>query len=411
MIPAPNSIPTSLIRWGCSAVFVLVAVMLLFPSPCAADTLIYSAKNASTTGLHQDLAATGDSTRTDVALILQEWMTSLNFTGQLVRNINLRDFDSAEDTLREYRSTGQNLEALVVRLDMNDTDVATFQADNLENAGSLRALLEQTREFDELQDEEGTFLESKNITGLKSVELHGEDLRTKIRRNYRDYVLRSDRVITTSQKFGLNTSAFEGSVVDFAAILAEMDAIQDRRSSLIDKTLQEIQEGQSAVSLEIHPEHGAYGDTLSMAGTVQASAGTTVTVFVDGRRCGSTVTDQDGRFSFPYRIEQIGAYTHTAYASVNSAISDVTTFTVESRNTALSLSAHVVEGNGTVKGIGTGRLVTEDGIPVRSARISLDIDGRISWGGDVTGDDGRFTVVATKTFSPNTYVEGSIRSG
>ena len=189
---------------------------------------------------------------------------------------------------------------------MDETEVATFQADNLENMQSLRSLLNQTREFDKLQESEATFLDQKNIPGLKSVELQGEDLRAKIRRNYENYADRSVRVITISQKFGVNTSAFEKSVVDFAAILAETAAAQDNRSSLIQEAVQKIQEGQSAVSLNIQPDRGVYGDTLSMAGTVQAPAGSTVTIFVDGRQSGSTVIDQDGRFSFPYRIEQIG---------------------------------------------------------------------------------------------------------
>ena len=198
------------------------------------------------------------------------------------------------------------------------------------------------------------------------------------------------------------------SVTDFAAILAEIEAIQDRRSASIPETIREIQcpggicEAPSAISLAVKPDHGAYGDTLSMTGTVRAPAGTAVRVFVDGLQSGSTMTDQEARFSYPYRIDQIAAQTHTAYASVDSAISDISNFTVERRNTTISLTAHVVEENGTVKGIGTGRLVTEDGVPVRSARVSLDVDSRGSWGEGITGDDGVFAITAEQ-LSPRNH--------
>jgi hypothetical protein len=139
-----------------------------------------------------------------------------------------------------------------------------------------------------------------------------------------------------------------------------------------------------------------------MTGTVQAPAGTAVRVFVDGLQSGSTMTDQEARFSYPYRIGQIAAQTHTAYASVDAAISDTSNFTVDRRNTTITLTAHVVEENGTVRGIGSGRLVTEDGVPVRSARVSLDVDSRGSWGEAITGDDGVFAITAEQ-LSPRNH--------
>ena len=222
---------------------------------------------------------------------------------------------------------------------------------------------------------------------------------------------RSGQIIDISQKFGLDTSAFEQSVAEFAAILVDIDAEQVRRESSIPKTIQEItalDQGFEAgnvpyaISLKILPDHGVYGDTLSMAGTVDAPAGTGVRVFVDGRQIGNAATDQSGRFSLPYRIEQIEARAHTVYASVNPGISDVSTFTVGDGNTAVSLKVRLIEENGTSKCIGTGRLVTDGGVPVRGARVDVDIDGRASWGYGITGDDGTYTSAAEE-ITPRTH--------
>ena len=401
MMPALNSIPLSLAGRRWIFAFGLVTVMLILPSSCAIDPLLYSAKNASTTGYHQDLSATGDMSRDDAALVLQEWANSLDLTGSFVHDIKLRDFRSAERSLQQYNSSGKNLEHLVIHLDMTDTDVATFQHDNDSNILSLHDLLNQTRDFDELQDEEAAFSDQKNISGLKSVELRGDDLRTKVHANYEEYAGRYDLVVNISRNFGLDTSAFEQSITDFAAILAEIDGIQTARSTVISKMIQEYKGG-SPIGFDILPDHGAYGETLSMAGTVDAPAGTKVRVFVDGLQAGGGIIETGGRFSIPFRIEQIEARTHTAYASVGSDISDVSTFTVEGDNTTISFAVRLDAENQDRIVVGTGSLVTEDGVPVRGARVSVNFDGRVSWDYGLTGDDGVYTLT-TEHLSPGVH--------
>lgn len=401
MTPVLNSIPRSPTRRRWLAVFGLVVVMLILPCSSAVDPHLYSAKDASTTGFHQDLAATGGQSRADAELVLEEWATSLNLSGSLIHNIKLRDFKFAARDLQQSLLVEQKFKDLVFLLDMTDTDAATFRDDNHANIESFRGLLNQTREFDELGGVEATFRYQKNISGLMSVELRGEDLRAKIRSNYKEYAGRSGRVVTISRKFGLDTSAFEQSVNDFAAILAEIDAIQNARSAAISELIQDYQTA-SVIRLNILPDHGVYGDTLSMAGTANAPIGAEVKVFVDGLQAGSVPIDNSGRFSLPYRIEQVEVGNHTVYASIDSDISDISNFTVKGGNTTISLTVLPVEENGTRMGIGTGRLLAEDGVPVREARVSVSIDGRASWEYGMTGDDGVYTLT-TEQLSPGTH--------
>lgn len=403
MMPVSRSIPGSPPGPRSLIILGLVVVLLLFPGSCAADPLLYTAKNASATEFHQDLVVTGDLTRDDANLVLEMWAGCLNLTGPLVQAIGEGEFAAAENGVQQFLWSGQNLQDLVVQLDIADTDVATFQSDNQANARSLQDLLNQTREYDELHDAEVRFREQKNISGLKSVELRGEDLRSRMWTNFRDYSARADRIVKLSQNFGLATSAFERSVVDFEAIMTEIDAVQDTRSSSIQELIREIQRSEpspgagapvSLINLTILPDRGVYGDTISMAGTVPAPEGTNVTVFVDGQQLGTVATGADGRFSFPYRIERVEPRTHNAYALVDSTISTVENFTVETDNSTVSLAARLVDANGLRKAVGTGRLVTEKGVPVRGARVYMDVDGRTSWEYGTTGEDGTFTVTS-----------------
>lgn len=378
-------------RWG--LLFGIVAVLLLIPGSCAVDPLLYSAKEGSATGFHQDLAATGNVSRDDAALVLQEMATGLNLTGSLTHNIKQREFESAKRELQQLFSSERSLGELVVHLDMTDTDVAAFQLENRENPGSLRELLNQTKEFDDLKDEEAKLRDQHDIAGLKSVDLRGEGLRIRARSNYQAYANRFDPLVNLSLKFGLDTSAYAQSLVDFTAILAEIDAVQDRRSASISGMLQAYQPTY-AINLRVLPDRGAYGDTLSMVGTAYAPAGTEVRVFVDGLQAGAVTNGNDGRFSFPYRIEEVEARAHTVYVSAGPDMSNLSYFTVEPRNTTLSLTVHPAEGSGIGKSIGTGRLLTEDGAPVRWAMVSGDVDGQTSSAYGVTGEDGvyNFTV-------------------
>lgn len=411
MMPLPNLISTPPIARRWFIALGLVAVMLIVQGSGAEDPVLYSIKDGSATGFHQDFTVTGNLTRTDAALVLQNWAEDLNLASRIVQDIKLKDFESAESRSEQYLLSGQNLEDLVVRLDMNDTDVATFQRDNDENIRSLRELLNQTREYDELQNAAATFRDQKDIANLKAVEVRGEDLKTRIGGEYDGYADRANSIINTSRKFGIDTSSFERSILDFAAILGEVDAVQKARSSSISEMIREIQSSArgsgtrgavSTVSMKILPDHGVYGDTLSMEGTVNAPAGTEVTTFVDGKQIGSAVTGSDGRYSSSYRIEQIEARSHTAYASTDSDISEVNSFTVASRNTTVSLVVHLNVENGTRRGVGTGRVVTEDGIPVRGARVYLDVDGR-AWSGEgATGDNGEYTIT-TEPLSPKIH--------
>jgi len=405
---SPIRVPPIRLRW-----FIAIGLLVMMVSvPCssAVDPLLYTARNESTTIFHQDLLITGDNSQNDATRIIQEWSTSLNLTAQVLHNIRIRDLASAQSDFQVFNESGQILRRLVIHLDLDETEVAVFEKANEENIDSLKELQDQIQEFDDLAGDEDTLFGQKSISGLKAIELQGEDLRTNIRKNFDGYVERSGRVISISNRFGLDTSAFEQSVIDFTAIMAEIDTVQNERSSAIQDMIQEIRGASdadgakdtiSAVHLEILPNQGVYGDTLQMMGTVDAPAGTKVGVVVDGRHIGDNTTSTDGHFSIPYMIEKIEARTHTAYASIDSDISEISNFTVTSRNTIITLAVHSVEGD-SKKCIGTGRLVTEDGIPVRGGRVYMDLDSRSSWSYGTTGTDGNFTITS-ELLSPGTH--------
>ena len=159
-----------------------------------------------------------------------------------------------------------------------------------------------------------TFRDQKNISGLKSVELQGEDLRTKIRRNYQGVCgsLRScDQCLpevwagyVRVRGVGHRFCCDPGGDRSCPGQTFVFDSGDDTRDPVPRGDLQL----HSAISLEVKPDHGAYGDTLSMAGDCSGS-GWHSGQGLRGRSPERKHDDRSGRprFSFPYRVDQIAA--------------------------------------------------------------------------------------------------------
>ena len=325
-------------------------------SPCSTPR-----RPAAVTPNHEDVRATGAQSRADGALVLPEWASSLNLTGPVTLDIRLGDLDAASADLEAYLRSGRSLNGLVFRLDMTDTDVDAFRQNNTANMASLERLLNQSEEFGRLGALELQYRDSKDAAMLKSVQLQGEELRKAVGQNYQSYAARQAGIVNLSQQYGLDTSAYEQSVLDFAAIAAAIGAVQDDRAASVPEAIREIQQGAAnlpPITFEVVPDTGGYGDVLSLQGTVRAPAGTAVTLFADGRPLAGVVSGADGRFAFPYRVERIDTGSHAAYASAGAAISDERNFTVDERNTTIDLVVGpLFQENGYWAALCTGNLV------------------------------------------------------
>jgi len=313
---------------------VLVVFVFLFTVFFALHPILYSAKIASTSSSHEDLTVTGNQTQTDGALVLPEWATSLNLTRSLVLDIKLGDFDSANRSLQHYISSGQKISNLVIKLNLRETDIGTFERDNQANIQVLQQLLNQTLEFDQLRSLQIRYLDSGDTAMLRSVQLQGEALRGKVKEDYLEYASWEGRVVNVSQKYGQNTSAYEQSVLDFAAIVAALEAVQDERATSVPVAIRAIQDRQQqagglpAITFQVVPDSVVYGDLLSMAGTVSGPAGTNVTIFSDGKPLASVVTGDGGAFTLKQEVGEIEVGKHTAYASSGVALSAERSFTI-----------------------------------------------------------------------------------
>jgi len=394
--PGFPAVPPVRREWLALLVLGLAALVLLLVF--AGQPLLYAAETGAVSPYHEDLTATGRLTRDDGSLVLPEWATSLNAAQSVVLDIRLGDLDAASASLDAYLRSGRSLSSLVFRLDMTETDVAEFNRNNTANVASLRRLLNQTEEFARLDALEVRYRDENDAAMLRSVQLQGEELRKAVEANYRGYAARQGAMVNISQHYGLDTSQYEESVLEFAAVVAALGARQDERATSVSGAVREIQREAAvsgdlaAITFEIVPDRGIYGDVLAMRGTVSRPAGTGVTIYLDGRLLAGVQSQGGGGFEFPYRVGKIESGQHEAYASAGAAISAERTFRVAVRNTTTTFAVERLEANGTA--FCTGSVATEDGVPVRGGTVGIAVDGGW-WEVGETRDDGTFAIDAT----------------
>jgi len=231
--------------------------------------------------------------------------------GSLVLNIKLKDFASASQDLQEYRNSLKNLDTLVINLDMTESELAEFKRAGQENYRILAELLNGTERWDELQTLEVRFQESGDTGMMTSIKYEGETLKRKMQDLYREYLEQDDVILSTGEKFEIDTAGYEGSTVDFREIVNGISREQEKKN--VEIAGPDI----LTISLVVSPGRVSYGDTVRMEGRLEDAAGGSpgeVVLFVDSAKKVTLSPGPDGYFSYGHLVERDRAGTHTVFA-------------------------------------------------------------------------------------------------
>jgi len=341
----------------------------------ATTPVLYTAENISTAA-HADPATIQKRSPGDAAAVVPLMDDLLGQTGTLALTIKLKDYESAERDLARYTDLSRQFDRLVVTLDVSGTDIGEFQQNNRQNQEALATLLNDTRRFEDLQRLE---VEVRGDDDRHmAVVYEGEALRQKMREGFSAYAKRETETIQIAEHYDVNATPYRESVEDFAEVA---NAADDWR--------EEIGGGsapRSPLGITVTPAEGRYGDTLLIGGTYAGGTpGAPVEVYVDSRIAETVTLDESGGYAYPYRVDQVLAGPHLAYATAGLVYSTVATFEILPGNTAITLA--LAEVNGTAVAC-TGNLTTE-GRPVTLAPVLLRVD------------DG--TLIGTETDNNGTY--------
>ncbi len=351
------------------AIGALAAVALTMIALQAASPQLYSGDRDATTLYHTNPAYQKPADPDQASSVVPTMGELLDIRGTILLDIRFKDFDLAEQDLREYLELTKNMDKLVINLDMEDTDIANFSKMNRQDLSTLAELVNSTSRFEELRQLEVRYRDDDNPTQLYAVVVEGEAIRTKSWALLNQYRGNQEDQTGIGQKYEQNTTRYEQSVDDFTTVVDGMIGEQaDRR-----RQFGNVQAPNETLSVSVGPGLVAYHDMLHISGNLSgpSPAGKTVGIFVDAEEIVTQNTGGDGRFRYDYQIDRIDAGNHTVFAALGkSAYSPGVAFSVKSLPTSLSLGAFQ---NGSM--VEYSGALSAEGRPVTDAPVELIVDG------------------------------------
>ncbi len=299
----------------------------------------------------------------DVLPLMQDLM---DYSGPLVLNIRLKDYEQARRDLEIFTQNNNKFRSLVVRLDMNESEIAEFSRSTARQKELLQDLANSSARLDALQNLEIQYREQGDRNGLVSVRLEGEELKKKIHGIYDEYKENSEKITTTGETAGLNTESEKESLQEFDAYVREIES-PGTEVYTPTRTTQ--------LTLAIRPESGVYGDRIEGSGQLltqsglraRSETGKPVTLAIDTVPVTASATDPFGRYTLNFTIGRLTAGTHSLYAESGVTRSFIETLIIVPVNSTTNLSVSQPDARGEV--LCTGLVLA--GRPVSQAPVEI----------------------------------------
>lgn len=286
---------------------------------------------------------------TDIMPQLQEF---LDFTGPVSLNIRIHDIEQARRDLERFGKNQGSMKNLVLRLDMNESEIQEIEKNTALQKEILESLLNTSVSLDSLESMEIQYHEQNNEDMLTTVRMRGDELRKKVRGLNVRYRNATEKVVAASTKLGLDVTRNKESEKEVEQIIKNIEQPDTSKQLSVNTVLIP---GEDRISLFIRPAVGKYreiveyqGISLTLSGNTTLRAdGKPITLYIDDVPFFTPVTDTFGYYNVRLPIERISSGTHTIYArsltsrSVNRTLTAIPVDSV----TNLTLGKPDSEGN------------------------------------------------------------------
>jgi hypothetical protein len=347
-----------------SALLVVILMILIY----AESPVLYCNGRGSFSPSHGDLQGKRSLHAESASEVLPLMEGVLKGMQTVMIDISMRNFDAAEEDLKENRIRLDHLESLVVNLDLSDTDIDEFVQHNRQITADLQGIIQNSRKIDSLERVEERCRQENDMAQLQSVIYKRSTLKAEVQDTAEVSANRSNRIGEIGVKYGLSTSGYEQSMKDLGAIVDNLFTNEMPISA---------QQPNNSLSINIEPEQGGYSNILQISGMLpqEPSVESTVGIYIDSALV-ATVPAAAGLYQHQYQIDKIRSGTHFIYATTGNQFSEIKNFQVLTCRTNITLDVSTSEGEGVFYAACSGNLTTEEGYPVQGAPVSLSIDGR-----------------------------------
>ena len=283
------------------------------------------------------------NTTTDILPIMQDL---LDFSGTIAVTLRKNDIESAGSELIRYADRYRDLNNLIVRLDLNESEMAHFSKDIQEQRELLTQFAHSSESLQSLEKLEIQHQRDNDPDSLTSVRIQGRALKNRIQTLQNQYVDVSEKITVKGSSLGVDTSP----VLESRRELEEMTGRVATGQSERDRLTRFADSSAPHISFMMQPETGQYLDTINFFGFVTGyqEDKRSVQVLLDANLLFEIEHDEIGEFKKPLLIRNITAGEHTIQAQWGDVRSKSQTLSVTPINTTLSLSVKPVKGKAEV---------------------------------------------------------------
>lgn len=322
--------------------------------------LLYPAeKSVRETRYHMnidDLRKQAFNSSTDLLPLMQEL---LDYSGTIAVTLRKSDIESASSDLARYTSRYHDLQNLIIRLDMNESEIARFSQDAGQQKDMLSQFVTTSESLQSLEKLEIQYQDEGNPESVTKVRLQGKALKNRIQTLQNQYADITDSLSSRGKTLGVNTEPVMQSRVEFdklTGMVAERQNERDRYTRFADT-------GSPFVSFLAVPNNVTFQDRVDVYGFIAGSQGRSfpVVITLDNEPFLEVIPDEIGEFRSTVQIHNISAGEHILTARWGIVVSDPSHLVVKPLEATLGLQVLPVKGLSAVNM--TGTLTARDQAP------------------------------------------------
>lgn len=385
--------------------FLLIAVMaVLLLVSTGQQPLLYTITNEPReTQFHTDIRVISAISVNSSADLLPVMQDLLDISGTIAITIRKNDLETAGQDLARYQKRYQDLNNIILKLDMNQSEVADFSKNSRQQNDILRQFVNSSESLQSLKKLEVQYHEDNDPTSLTTVKLQGKALERKLRTLRSEYETITDIMTGQAESKGLDSQGVRKGKEAIGTFTQEVAADQDVR----ERQYADSELTSSAISILVEPDIAEYRELIDIFGFISGNriSSRPIWIVIDGNPVAQVKTDDTGQYRTSYEIRNIAGGNHSVSTYWDGTRSESRTINVPMGNTTLSLGYRVVKNQAIVNLSG----VLSARQPVQQAPVRVLVNNE-TWNTTITDESGRyFTSIALPagTYSLNTVFDNS----
>ena len=303
-------------------------------------------KNIQETSYHLnagDLRKQAFNSSTDLLPLMQEL---LDYSGTIAVTLRKDDIESASHDLSRYASRYHDLQNLVIRLDMNESEIAHFSEDTGKQKDLLSQFVSSSESLKSLEKLEIQYHDENDPDSVTRVRLQGRALKNRIQTLQNQYADVTDSLSARGGSLGVDTSPVRQSRTE----LDHLTGMVAERQSERDRYTRFAKAGTPFISFLPAQVNVTFQDKVEMYGFISGSQEEyfPVEISIDNVPFLKIVPDEIGEFRSSFKVHNISAGDHVLKARWGTAYSEPSMIHVTPLETKLALKVLPVKGMAAV---------------------------------------------------------------